>query len=273
MTFDFIIGNPPYEGRNYLYIKILYSAYNQSNAISWLCPTTFVDDVYKRNDTFNKAINTFKKNLANFEDVDPSGFDMLVAQNSLGIFHMQKGYKANIDMAELAWRKYESPEKLKSICAKIQRYCKNKSLLKSIVSLKIVDGTKAIPNPKLKIYPNKWYIGTAWVRGTVNDWSWVTLFSRQDLPLKGSVRDTWFHAWVFDTEKQANDFHKYINSSDILKFSIYMEKKNQTNNRSDYGYFPDTDLPWNEKELQDKIGLSSNDMSLLKKELNNFLKS
>ena len=46
MKFDNVIGNPPYEGRGFLYIKILYATWNYFKRVSWLCFTSFVDGVY-----------------------------------------------------------------------------------------------------------------------------------------------------------------------------------------------------------------------------------
>ena len=59
MYFDSVIGNPPYEGRGFLYTRILYTTWNNSKSVSWLCPTTFVDGVYKRNDDGKRAFMRF----------------------------------------------------------------------------------------------------------------------------------------------------------------------------------------------------------------------
>ena len=272
MHINFTIGNPPYEGRNFLYTKILYVVSEYSDNISWLCPTTFIDGVYKRNDTFNRVIATFKKTFNAFEDVDPSGFDMQVAQKSLGIFNFNKRCTNPVDMDNLCWRFYESPEKIKGICKKIQNYCQEKNLYKNRLAPKKVIGTAPQPDPNFKCNPDKWYVGCSWVRGTNGDWTWITLVGEKDLPIKGDVIDTWFHAWQFDTKELADSFRNYLNNSDILKFSVHLEKINQTNNPGDFKFFPESDLPWSEKNLQEKIGLTDEEMVLIKKILKSYEK-
>ena len=265
MKLDFVIGNPPYDGRNYLYTKILYEAWNNSNAISWLCPTTFVDDIYKRNSVFNKVIYNFGKYLDGFEDVDPSGFDMLVAQDSLGVFYFDHNCKMPVDMRNLSWRKFDKPAEIEEICKKILDYCKKSSLYEKRLAPKKIIGTKAEPDPDFKCNPDKWYVGSAWVRGTIGDWTWVHLLGEKDVPIKGSVRDSWFHAWEFDTEELANQFCSYLDNSTILRFAIHMERKNQTNNPGDFKFFPDSTLPFNDDDLAKKIGLSEKNMELMEK--------
>ena len=270
MTIDYVIGNPPYEGRNFLYTKILFETWKHSENVAWLCPTTFVDDVYKRNTTFNNVIRCFGSYLKDFSDVDPSGFDMQVAQDSLGIFYFSHNDSTPIDMYNLSWRKYEEPEKIKEICEKILKYCEKESLWKKRLSPKKIIGTKPEADPNFKCDPDKWYVGCSWVRGTTGDWTWITLLGEKDLPRKGSVRDTWFHAWVFDTEAEANQFCDYLNNSNILKFSVHMEKKNQTNNAKDFDFFPMASLPWNEEDLQKKIGLTEKNLESMKKILKKY---
>ena len=265
MKLDFVIGNPPYDGRNYLYTKILYEAWNNSNAISWLCPTTFVDDIYKRNSVFNKVIYNFEKYLDGFEDVDPSGFDMLVAQDSLGVFYFDHNCIMPVDMYNLAWRKFDSPAETEEICKKILDYCKKSSLKEHILSPKKVKGSSIIKNETFKCDPTKWYVGTSWVRGTIGDWTWVCLFGNKDIPIKGNIRDSWFHVWEFNDENMAINFSKYIRNSKILRFAIHMEKKNQTNNYSDFGYFPYATIPWDDRSLQKQIGLTNKEMELIDK--------
>ena len=260
MYFDNVIGNPPYEGRGFLYTKILYTTWDNSKNVSWLCPTTFIDGVYKRNETFNTAIKTFENNLDKFEDVDPSGFDMQVAQDSLGIF-----YRCPVKMNELCWRKYDEPEKIRTICKKIKEYCNVYNLRKKRLSPKKIIGTAPKPDPNFVWSPDKWYLGCSWVRGTTGDWTWITLLGEKDLPVKGGGRESWFHVWEFDSEEGANNFKEYLNNSDILKFSVHLEKNNQTNNAADFNFFPSCELPWSEKDLQIKIGLTDNEMSLIKK--------
>lgn len=266
MHFNFVIGNPPYEGRNFLYTKILFSTWQHSDNISWLCPTTFVDGVYKRNDSFIKVIKTFENYLDAFEDVDPSGFDMQVAQKYLGIFQINRYCKNPVNMDKLCWRFYKDPEKIMNVCKKISDYCKENNLRKKRLSPKKIIGTKPLPDPDFKCNPSKWYMGCSWVRGTIGDWTWITLVGEKDLPVKGSVRDTWFHAWAFDTETDALEFRDYLNNSDILKFSVHLEKLNQTNNPNSFSYYPmPKSLPWSEKNLQEKIGLTDEEIGLIKK--------
>lgn len=264
MKFELIQGNPPYDGRNFLYTKILYTAWNNSNAISWLCPTTFVDGVYKRNDTYNRVILHFKKYLDKFEDVDPSEFDMLIAQKTLGIFYFYINCTNPVNMDTLCWRFYEHPEKVEAICKKILEYCKKNSLKNKRLSPKKIVGTTPQPDPNFKCNPNKWYYGCSWVRGTNGDWTWITLVGEKDLPVKGNVRDTWFHAWEFDTEEEVNSFKDYLNNSEILKFAVHLEKLNQTNNENDFSFFPNTELPWNEDKLAEMIGLEKEERELIK---------
>lgn len=267
MYFDSVIGNPPYEGRGFLYTRILYTTWNNSKSVSWLCPTTFVDGVYKRNETFNAVIRTFEKNLDKFEDVDPSGFDMQVAQDSLGIFYFSDKCTRPVDMNNLCWRKYDNPEKIKNIYEKIKNYCKVNNLRKKRLAPKKIIGTAPKPDPNFVWNQDKWYLGCSWVRGTIGDWTWVTLLGEKDLPVKGGGRDSWFHVWEFDNEEEANWFREYLNNSDILKFSVHLEKNNQTNNANDFSFFPTTNLPWSEKNLQENIGLTDIEMSLIKKTL------
>lgn len=271
MYFNYAIGNPPYEGRNFLYTKILYPVWNNTDCVVWLCPTTFVDGVYKRNDTFNTVIRTFGKALDSFEDVDPSGFDMQVAQNTLGIFCFNKSCKEPEDMDELCWRFYEEPKKIKEICKKILTYCKESSLKKTRLSPKKVIGTAPQPDPNFKCNPNKWYLGCSWVRGTIGDWTWITLLGDKDIPVKGNVRDTWFHAWEFESEPLVNNFLDYLNNSDILKFSVHLEKINQTNNPGSFAYYPmPCKLPWDEKTLQADINLTDEETMLIKSILKKY---
>ena len=258
MKFDNVIGNPPYEGRGFLYTKILYVTWNNSKHVSWLCPTTFVDGVYKRNETFNSVIKTFEKNLDKFEDVDPSGFDMQVAQDSLGIFYFSVNCTNPVDMNGLCWRKYHNPEKIKN-------YCKTNNLKKKRLAPKKIIGTAPKPDPNFVWKSDKWYLGCSWVRGTIGDWTWITLLGEKDLPVKGGGRDSWFHVWEFSSEEGADNFREYLNNSDILKFAIHLEKNNQTNNANDFSFFPSCDLPWSEKNLQERIGLTDTEMSLIKK--------
>lgn len=272
MHFNFIIGNPPYEGRNFLYTKILYPVWNVSDCVSWLCPTTFVDGVYKRNDTFNNVIKTFEKSLDGFEDVDPSGFDMQVAQSSLGIFCFNKHCNTPILMDDLCWRKYDEPEKIKKICKKINEYCKENNLRKKRLAPKKIIGTAPKPDPDFIWKSDKWYMGCSWVRGTIGDWTWITLLGEKDLPVKCGGRESWFHVWEFDNEECANWFRDYLNNSDILKFSIHLEKINQTNNPADFNFFPSCKLPWSEKNLQEKIGLTDEEIYLIKKILEMYKK-
>lgn len=273
MEFNFVIGNPPYEGRNYLYLKILHETWANAQAISWLCPTTFVDDVYKRNGVFNRVINKFEKYLDGFMDVDPSGFDMEVAQESLGIFYFDHNCTLPVDMYNLSWRKFEEPLEIEGICKKILGYCEKNSMARKRLAPKKIIGTKPEPDPNFKCDPNKWYVGTAWVRGTIGDWTWVHLLGKEDVPMKGSVRDSWFHVWEFNTEDTANQFCDYLNNSDILKFAIHMERKNQTNNPSDFRFFPDVELPWDEKNLAKKINLTEKNIGLIKKITEKYKKS
>jgi hypothetical protein len=124
----------------------------------------------------------------------------------------------------------------------------------------------------LQLSEDKWYVGCSWVRGTNGDWTWITLVGEKDLPVKGDVIDTWFHAWQFDTKELADSFRNYLNNSDILKFSVHLEKINQTNNPGDFRFFPESDLPWSEKNLQEKIGLTDEEMGLIKKILKSYEK-
>lgn len=271
MYFDSVIGNPPYEGRGFLYTKILYTTWDNSKRVSWLCPTTFVDGVYKRNETFNAVIRTFEKNLDKFEDVDPSGFDMQVAQDSLGIFYFSDNCTEPVDMNDLCWRKYDSPEKIKNIYEKIKNYCKENNLRKKRLAPKKVIGTAPKPDPNFVWNPDKWYVGCSWVRGTIGDWTWITLLGEKDLPVKGGGRESWFHVWEFDNEEGANNFREYLNNSDILKFSVHLEKLNQTNNPNSFSYYPmPKSFPWKEEELIKDIGITEEELYLIKSVLNKY---
>ena len=115
-------------------------------------------------------------------------------------------------------------------------------------------------------------MGCSWVRGTIGDWTWITLLGEKDLPVKGGGRESWFHVWEFDNEEGANWFRDYLNNSDILKFSVHLEKLNQTNNVNDFSFFPSCELPWSEKNLQEKIGLTDEEMVLIKKILEMYKK-
>lgn len=263
MKFNYVLGNPPYEGRSFLYIKILYSAWKNTSGLTWLCPTTFIDGIYKRNETFNRAIKNFEKYLKKFEDVDPSGFDMLVGQDSLGVFFFSENNELPIDMWNLSWRKFKDKDSVKKICKKIEKYCKDNNLKKNRLAPKKIIGTKPEKDPDFKCNKDKWYLGCSWVRGTLNDWTWISLLGEKDVPIKGALRDSWFHAWEFNTENEADEFKDYLNKSDILKFSVHIEKNNQTNNPSDFVFFPSCNLPWSEDKLAELIGITKQERSLI----------
>lgn len=272
MKFTKIVGNPPYDGRNYLYLKILDIVNTLSDEIIWLCPKTWVEQTNPHNKVYQHYLDLCEPMISDFVDIDSSNFDIEIISKDLGLFTFNKNTKNPINIYDIAWKNYKNPYLAKSIGQKILKYCKNNNLYNIHICPKKVVGTKIVPKDDYKPNSNKWYIGASLVRGNIGFSDWVYIFGKKDLPQKGKLLKTWFNVFEFDTEKEALNFLDFCNK-EIFLFSVLLEKKNNTIHSAMYKYFPtmeDYKTSYLNSDICEKIGITKEEEKYISEELKKY---
>ena len=262
MKFDIVIGNPPYEGQgNPLYLQILEKVNVNNSRVIWLCPTQWIKNYKDSNYLTNVKENTCN-NLV-FHSFIGNPFENATLANEVGIFVFGEGNKE--DYETIRMERFLNAKLAKSIWDKFNDWNEN---FGSIDKHNKIDLNK------------KYYVRAQWIRGNVRGskpcWDWTTLFGtdqRTNFNFKPvETKSSPVSFWNFSSINECQNFI-FSTETDILMFAHFISKINNANNNQVLDMIPwlgDYTHTWSEKEIQDKIGLTDEEVSYIHEEMKNY---
>lgn len=285
MTFDIIVGNPPYQGKgNPLYMRITKALYdNNMDKDSIMCminPTGLVDNLNEDNPIYKTNFKEYSYlNLIDFYyDKNISGvFTSADIGNDIGIFTYKK---VN-----------EEDKSLYSDWVKIKRFGEDFSFNKGIIDIinsisvdnvKDYDGfihchenAKKIIN---KFPTNRNYVVCSFNRGHKdnknggNKWDWVTLFNDINLLVQKKLPAMAFTALDFNNDiEEATKWIKWLNT-DFVMFIVNYYKYSISNPPTLYSRIPQppTSGDFSDKSLMKEFGLDKEQMKHIHEKMKDY---
>lgn len=273
MKFDLVIGNPPYEGKQKLYLKILIKLKKFSNNIIWLCPTNWIDwpvnCVVQNKKEINTCIN-FPCDFI-FEDkiFKNDGID-----DNVGIFHFNDNGKTKLN--ELYLRNYKNKTLVKSIIKKLEDFnchlsdkmvnfggnAKNKNIdLNSYVLgfNHYTTESKTSPNVSRYLISNKISINKN------NDFE----INKKNILIKKMKEIKIMFFVPFKTKEEVYNFENYICNSLIAKFAISILKREFILYPTNCYFVPffDFNEKWSDLKIKNKLNLTDQEYNYICKEM------
>lgn len=258
-TFDFIIGNPPYEGKyTPLYLQILEVCQKVANKVVWLCPAQWVKSYHYTNGC-EKIRKVVGKTLCSYEHIS-SPFENAYLANEVGIYVFDKS-KYNINYNEIFWEKFTKKDLAKSIVNKFKSYKDN------------VNNHSDRTN--ISILPGNW-CNICRIRGNVREsqplWDWTTLFGKESKNNFKYKVGTHMNHIKFDTVDECKNFIAYT-ETDIICFAIYVSKDNNNQTPSMLNIIPwlgDYTHEWTEEAIAKELNLTQEEVDYIHEEMKNF---
>lgn len=256
--FDIVIGNPPYEGKgNPLYLRILEKVNEISKKVIWICPSQWVKNYKDSKFLINVKTETCSNLISH--DFVGNPFENATLANEVGIFVFGEGKKENYN--SIRFERFLNPSLAKSIIEKFENFKEH---------INKYDDTD---NSKFK---NGYYVNASKIRGHfINGkpiWDWTTLFGKDQRRNFKFIQSKEYNHWKFKTIDECKNFISAC-ETDILMFAYYVCKQNVNCFPGYFVLIPwlgDYTHKWTEKEIQDKIGLTNEEVAYIHKEMKNF---
>ena len=268
MKFDKVIMNPPYDGKNNLYIRIVSNVFDKvEGEIVNLSPAL---DFY--NDSNRHIVNESQRKLnnhiisANFVNGKDFG---AIFDKDLCILKFNTTATFNYDIIKnMKYYRFNNKDIVINIANKINNYCKNYDCCHNHI----------IEKNKFDDY--KYKCAAVKIRGNRDNntgklkWDWPTVFDsikRSKFDLTSSEKQNLL-GFPFDTEEECKNFVLYFDL-DIIMFCIFLVKTSFNTNNKIYKFVPymkNYKNIWTDEEIAAELGLTDEEVAYIHEEMKDF---
>lgn len=283
MTFNIIVGNPPYKGIwDPLYIQIAKSVYdNNMDSESVMClinPTTVIDNMndndshYRR---FREKYSHIRLSGFEYDETMRNVFGSVDIVRGVGIFTYSKtgGHTLFGDWIKRKRFGDDHPN-TNRIIEKIGKHTTVDLKDGSFFSLADIFGEKRVK--KIRKIQKGWYCLCSVHRGHVGengeyDWDWPTLLTKDNLVSRTDIPDGQWNVFRFNTREECDRFIEWLNT-DLVMFVLWFYKKSSKNPKILLKRIPEPpdDGDFSDENVMKEFGLGENDIAWIHKKMNKF---